>query len=165
MQKHSILPLVLLAIGVFTLMRIAGAQKEQIVLTMDKVMTAEELKDSGVSGLTVSQRQALDAWLNRYTTRVIKVLANQNTKETMPRGEGGKNDCAPTVESAISGDFNGWEGETIFKLDNGQIWQQAEYDYSYSYSYHPDVTIYRVSEGCRMKVEDEDETILVRRIK
>lgn len=165
MQKYSVLRVVLLAVGVFSLLRIAGAQKEQLVLTMNKVMTAEELRDSGVSGLTVSQRQALDAWLNRYTARVIKVVANQNTKETMPRGEGGTNDCSPSVESTISGDFNRWEGETIFKLDNGQIWQQAEYDYSYSYSYRPDVTIYRVSEGCRMKVEDENETILVRRIK
>jgi len=58
-----------------------------------------------------------------------------------------------------------WEGETIFKLDNGQIWQQAEYAYTYSYAYRPDVTIYQTTAGCRMKVEDEDETIIVERIK
>ena len=73
--------------------------------------------------------------------------------------------CSPAIETTISGDFNGWDGETIFKLDNGQIWQQAEYDYTYSYSYRPDVTIYAVSGGCRMKVEDEDETIMVKRVK
>ncbi len=73
--------------------------------------------------------------------------------------------CSPAIESSISGDFNGWDGETIWKLDNGQIWQQAEYNYTYSYSYHPGVTIYEVSAGCRMKVEDEEETILVKRLK
>ena len=73
--------------------------------------------------------------------------------------------CSPAIESAISGEFHGWDGETIFKLDNGQIWQQAEYDYTYSYSYHPDVTIYQTSAGCRLKVEDEEETIIVKRIK
>ena len=73
--------------------------------------------------------------------------------------------CAPTIESAISGDFEGRSGETIFKLDNGQIWQQAEYDYEYSYDYNPDVTIYETTAGCRMKVEGEDETILVKRIR
>lgn len=73
--------------------------------------------------------------------------------------------CSPAIESSISGDFHGWDGETILKLDNGQIWQQAEYDYAYSYSYHPDVTIYETRAGCRMKVEDEEDTILVRRIK
>jgi hypothetical protein len=75
------------------------------------------------------------------------------------------NNCSPAVESTISGEFSGWEGETIFKLDNGQIWEQAEYDYTYDYEYRPDVTIYQTSLGCRMKVEGVEETILVRRIK
>jgi hypothetical protein len=73
--------------------------------------------------------------------------------------------CTPAVESSISGEIEGWDGETIFKLDNGQIWQQAVYDYTYFYEYHPDITIYQTSEGCRMKVEDEDETVVVKRIK
>lgn len=76
-----------------------------------------------------------------------------------------RNGCSPPIESAISGDVEGWDGETIFKLDNGQIWQQAEYDYTYFYEFHPDVTIYSTSGGCRMKVEDEDDTIIVKRIK
>ena len=73
--------------------------------------------------------------------------------------------CVPAIESAITGEVHGWDGDTIFKLDNGQIWQQAEYDYTYFYEYHPDVTIYQTRGGCRMKVEDEDETIIVKRIK
>ena len=73
--------------------------------------------------------------------------------------------CVPTIESAISGEVHGWNGDTIFKLDNGQIWQQAEYDYTYFYEYHPDVTIYQTRGGCKMKVEDEDDTIIVKRIK
>lgn len=73
--------------------------------------------------------------------------------------------CSPAIESAISGEVEGWSGETIFKLDNGQIWQQAAYDYTYFYAYHPDVTIYQTRAGCRMKVEDEEETVLVKRIK
>jgi hypothetical protein len=73
--------------------------------------------------------------------------------------------CNPTVESTIVGDFHGWDGQTIFKLDNGQIWEQTEYDYTYDYEYRPDVTIYQTTAGCRMKVEGLEETILVRRIK
>jgi hypothetical protein len=76
-----------------------------------------------------------------------------------------RSSCVPTIESAITGEIEGWDGETIFKLDNGQIWQQAEYDYTYFYEYHPDITIYETRAGCRMKVEDEDETVLVKRIK
>jgi len=86
----------------------------------------------------------------------------QALPRVVPRLDAG---CAPAIESSISGEFHGWDGETIFKLDNGQIWQQAEYDYTYSYSYRPDVTIYQTRAGCRMKVEDEDDTIMVERIK
>jgi hypothetical protein len=88
--------------------------------------------------------------------------APQTVPRPIPRPDAG---CVPAIESAITGEVHGWDGETIFKLDNGQIWQQAEYDYTYFYEYHPDVTIYQTRAGCRMKVEDEDETIVVKRIK
>jgi hypothetical protein len=76
-----------------------------------------------------------------------------------------RSSCVPAIESSIDGEIEGWEGETIFKLANGQIWQQAEYNYTYFYAYSPDVTIYQTSAGCRMKVEDEDETVVVKRLK
>jgi hypothetical protein len=84
---------------------------------------------------------------------------------TLPPAAIRRSSCSPAVESAITGEVHGWSGETIFKLDNGQIWQQAVYDYEYFYEFHPDVTIYETNEGCRMKVEDEDDTVLVKRIK
>jgi len=69
------------------------------------------------------------------------------------------------IESYIDGDFEGWDGDTIFKLDNGQIWEQASYSYTYHYSYHPEVTIYKTSGGYKMRVEGVDDTIYVRRLK
>ena len=135
-------------------------------LKMEEMMTAQELHDSGVSGLSPKQREALDRWLLRYTKLVIVQVQSSETQAlTPPPTRPVASKCTPAVESTILGEFSGWEGETIFKLDNGQIWEQAEYDYMYSYQYRPDVTIYAVSSGCRMKVADEDETILVRRIK
>lgn len=47
------------------------------------------------------------------------------------------------IESHIDGTFKGWDGDTIFKLTNGQIWQQSAYAYTYYYAYRPKVTIYR----------------------
>lgn len=134
----------------------AGEQTEKSSLTMDKVMTQQELSDSGVSTLTKAQRTALDAWLNKYTLRVLYVSQQAAASQSK---------CDPAIESNINGETEGWSGETIFKLDNGQIWQQAEYSYNYFYAYRPEVTIYHTSGGCRMKVEDESEEILVKRIK
>jgi hypothetical protein len=134
-------------------------------LKVEDVMTIPELVDTGVSKLTLTQRAALNRWLNRYTAAVIAVGRQSRAEKAVQTSAVPKSSCTPAVESTISGEFTGWEGETIFKFDNGQIWQQAEYNYTYSYSYRPEVTIYQTSQGCRMKVEDEDETILVRRIR
>jgi hypothetical protein len=96
---------------------------------------------------------------------VIQIAAAREHSTHAPISDTSGGRCTPAIESAINGEFKGWDGETIFKLSNGQIWQQAEYDYMYSYSYSPDVTIYSTQSGCSMKVEDEDETILVKRLK
>ena len=140
-------------------------------------MTAEELKTTGISTLSPQQRIALDLWLSRYTAIFWKELTafsrayerlrkeQSSPSSSLSRYGSVASNCTPAIESTISGTFNGWDGETIFKLDNGQTWQQAEYDYTYTYSYRPDVTIYSVVGGCRLKVEDEDDTILVKRLK
>ena len=94
-------------------------------------------------------------------TAVVKPTP-QPERRIAPRPQSSR---VPAIESAISGEFHGWDSETISKLDNGQIWQQAEYDYTYSYAYNPDVTIYQTRGGCRMKVEDEEDAIIVKRIK
>lgn len=81
----------------------------------------------------------------------------------------GLNSRTPTtsdvIESRIDGDFEGWDGETIFKLENGQIWQQKSYSYTYHYKYRPKVIIYYSDGEYILKVEDVDKTISVVRLK
>ncbi|MHA6248175.1 hypothetical protein ACXYMU_09590 [Pontibacter sp. CAU 1760] len=69
------------------------------------------------------------------------------------------------IETTIDGEFEGWEGETIFKMMNGTIWQQASYSYTYHYTYMPRVMIYKKRGTYYMKVEDVSEEIAVRQIK
>jgi hypothetical protein len=69
------------------------------------------------------------------------------------------------IESSIDGEFKGWDGSTIFKLSNGQIWQQSSYAYMYHYAYNPTVFIYQSMDGIKMKVEDVEELISVKKIK
>jgi hypothetical protein len=138
------------------------AAQQPTELRIEKMMSAQELKETGVAGLTEQQRGALSRWLLRYTRLVASSVQKLPAPET---GTPIRSSCSPAIETTIAGEFEGWSGETIFKLDNGQIWEQAEYDYMYSYQYRPDVTIYLTRSGCRMKIEGEEETILVRRIK
>jgi len=46
-------------------------------------------------------------------------------------------------DSHISGDFEGWDGDCIYELDDGSKWELASYKYSYSYNYRPRAIIWR----------------------
>ncbi len=76
------------------------------MITMDKVMTPEQLRLTGVNGLAPAQRTALDRWISEYTLRVIQFA------ETSDR---------PTSSAAASY-AGGGEGHWIkSKADNGAI--------------------------------------------
>jgi len=124
------------------------------VLRIKQLMTASEFKACGLEKLSPEEIDRLDSWIQSYTAHVAEVLADATSPYT-----------ADVIESRIEGDFEGWEGETIFKLDNGQIWQQSSYAYTYHYAYRPEVLIYKTGGGYKMKVEGVDETIYVRRLK
>lgn len=80
-------------------------------------------------------------------------------------GYSGSPRSGDVVESQIEGEFTGWEGETIFKLTNGQIWQQNRYAYTYSYKYQPKVLIVPMNGGHELQVEGMDRRISVVRIR
>lgn len=74
--------------------------------------------------------------------------------------------AVPTViETQVDGEFDGWEGETIVKLLNGQIWKQTEYHYEYHYAYMPKVLVYPSGAGFKMKVEGTSEPVGVERLR
>ena len=74
----------------------------------------------------------------------------------MPRSE---------VKSEIDGEFNGWNGDSVFQLTNGQVWQQATYACEYHYAYRPNVLIAPSNDGgWVMQVEGMSSTLPVRRV-
>jgi len=69
------------------------------------------------------------------------------------------------MKTCIDGDFEGWDGDTVFNLCNGQTWQQASYSYTYHYAYRPDALICAVGGGYKMWVEGIDKSIYVARLR
>ena len=67
--------------------------------------------------------------------------------------------------SRIDGSFEGWSGDTIVKLTNGQIWQQATYSFEYRYAYRPTVIVYEVGRGYAMYVDGTSKPVRVTRLK
>lgn len=70
-----------------------------------------------------------------------------------------------TIEAQVDGDFNGWEGQTIVKLMNGEIWQQTEFHYHYHYAFMPKVVIVKSGIGHKMIVDGVPKAIGVKRLK
>lgn len=68
------------------------------------------------------------------------------------------------IQSQIDGEFSGWEGETVVRLVNGQVWQQSEYWYHYHYSYMPKVII-TTDGGYKMQVAGIPRAVRVERLK
>lgn len=92
---------------------------------------------------------------------VQQVGARQAAPNSQPR----QAPSAEIIESQIEGEFSGWDGETIFKLTNGQIWQQAAYAYTYTYKYRPKVLIFGSGGSYQMQVEGMDSRIRVTRLR
>ena len=80
-------------------------------------------------------------------------------KDIHPRLRSQEAARAAVIESKIDGDFEGWEGETIVKLMNGQIWQQSEYYYRYHYAFMPKVLIYWSSGEYKMRVDGIEKSV------
>lgn len=125
--------------------------------SVERVMTAAEFREAGLNKLSPEELAALNRWVAKYAASVA-IAASQISNPRAPA-------TPDVIESRIEGDFEGWDGETIFKLDNGQIWQQASYAYTYHYAYRPEVVIYRSDSGYRMRVENVSDTIAVKRLK
>jgi hypothetical protein len=69
------------------------------------------------------------------------------------------------IESKIDEDFEGYEHGNIYKLRNGQIWEQISSRYRYKYKYAPDVIILKRDGSFQMQVEGMDDSVTVQRIK
>lgn len=82
-----------------------------------------------------------------------------------PRDGVGVSGTAAVIESQIDGEFEGWTGETIFSLTNGQVWQQSSYAYTYHYAYRPKVLIFKSGSQYKMRVEGVDSEITVIQLK
>lgn len=65
------------------------------------------------------------------------------------------------MKSRVEGEWTGWDGSTIVKLDNGSVWEQMEYYYRYQYKYRPQVTI----ENNKMLVEGMPRAVRVQRLR
>ena len=102
-----------------------------------QLMSDEEFRATGLEKLSLEELEQLDAWLIRYTAGDAEVLraSNKAVRKAQKSHE---------IVARIEGDFRGWTGKTIFRLDNGQVWKQRlDSTYRYRGAANPQVRIER----------------------
>ncbi|MFV0278572.1 MAG: hypothetical protein ACK5HY_15510 [Parahaliea sp.] len=110
------LPALCLALAATLATTLAAAQKGDFP-GVEKLMSPEQYQAAGLDKLSPKEREALNRWLLGYTAGEAQAL--RSTSEAVRQAE---QDIR--IEAQISGDFDGWEGKTLFRLDNGQVWRQ-----------------------------------------
>jgi hypothetical protein len=112
--------------------------------SLEEQMTGKEFTTAGLDKLTPDELAALNAWIRRHSlatlaepasaaSTAVATTVTEAEAEGDQRGfrtEKAKEDRSP-ITSRIVGKFQGWDGETVFKLENGMIWEQADNDKFY----------------------------------
>ena len=127
---------------------------------IEALMTPEEYKAAGIDTLSPEQRAALNRFLIRFTAQDSEVLRNTD-EEVIKAAE------EQAIVSRISGDFKGWSGDTVFKLENGQIWQQRRRgNYRHVGEPNPEIKISKNFLGFyRLEILENGKSVQVKRVR
>ena len=99
--------------------------------------------------------EAIEAEVDR---RVAAKLADKRESEKAKQPDS-------AFEARLTGDFTGWTGKTIFKLDNGQVWRQrSSANYRHSGSDRRVTFKKNWMGGWEMTVVSSGKTVLVRKV-
>ncbi|HFB64557.1 MAG TPA: hypothetical protein ENJ60_03360 [Aeromonadales bacterium] len=96
----------------------------------------------------------------------IQPMKAESKSSTFGLEEQKASDKLEKIHSRIDGEFKGWSGKTIFKLQNGQVWKQIGEGKVFRKATNPEVTIDRgVFGGYRLHVKGLKIKVYVKRIK
>ncbi len=118
--------------------------------SLEEQMTGKEFMASGLNKLSPQELDALNEWIRAHslgtldapraaaaTTATAATAASVTPQSDVAGGDSRGQASEPEekdntpIRSRILGEFNGWDGQTIFKLENGMIWVQDDRDKFY----------------------------------
>ena len=140
---------------------LSEARAQATTSKFDQFIPLPRQRELGLDALSTAQKAAVfELMMEAYA-----LGRQQGPNDAPPVTARSTPSTTSAIESRVDGSFSGWEGETIVKLANGQIWQQTEYFYHYHYAYAPNVIVYAASGGFKMRVDGIDKAIGVRRLR
>ena len=117
------------------------AVAQQAFSTLEEQMNGKEFTAAGLEKLTPDELTALNEWIRSHSLATLDAArptaATAATTSAATSGTGDDrgfeiqkmqdSDRTP-ITSRLVGQFKGWDGQTVFKLENGMIWEQADKD-------------------------------------
>lgn len=88
--------------------------------TLEERMSQAEFHAAGLDKLSPEELANLNAWMSAHGGAVRYVGTSGAPAFDTDVGE------RSAIDSTIAGTFKGWRGHTVFTLENGQQWAQAE---------------------------------------
>lgn len=102
--------------------------------SLEEQMTGKEFSAAGLDKLSKSELDELNNWIRARSLATLDTASatgngeqeGKDEKEDDKDEDKGKD--RTTITSKLVGKFSGWDGQTVFKLENGMIWAQADKD-------------------------------------
>ena len=138
-----------------------------------KQMNDSEFREAGLHKLSPDELAALNRWIGEaYTPPTVDGQPDAAGDEAVAATAGGAR-FDPSVSqeprefrSRIVGQFKGWMGDTRFRLENGQVWQQRTRGRYYRKLDSPEVLLIRTRLGFwKLQVLDTGKAVGVKRIR
>lgn len=163
---------------------VAGAESE----TLRELMGEQVYRESGVESLSAEQLRVLERWIldqahapdsaartpkesgqGSHAETPQQAVTTAPAAETPPSREPARRepDETPTlIRSRIDGHFDGWRRNgTLFRLQNGQIWEQRQPGTFVTSLESPEVIIRENRFGHTMEVVEIGRKVHVRRVR
>lgn len=107
--------------------------------SLEEQMTGKEYDAAGLDKLTPEELEALNNWLRAHSVATLDQPRAGSFQSVDGRGgdqrgfesRGQGNVDRSPINSRLKGSFDGWDGKTVFELENGMIWEQADKDKFY----------------------------------
>jgi len=155
--------------GLLVFSSLLSAQSEQPFSSLEERMSGSEFTDAGLHKLSPEELAALNRWIReRSLAQYDGPAASEDSSLPGQPGEAPPIDrmAREKFQSRIVGEFSGWSGNTVFRLENGMTWRQDESD---RFRLQPvDSPLVTITPGLfgawRLSVEGHNRAVRVERI-
>jgi hypothetical protein len=149
MKKICLSALLLVLSAGFVLLKAAKPTNPEFP-GVEKAMTPADYGAAGLQKLDATERAKLDEFIRNYVARSNEKIATEAVDKAVKEN---KVSAPEVIESRIVGPFTGYNGRTIFTLENGQRWAQSQRDSHYFPKIDsPPVVIVKAGFGYRMHI-------------